>query len=451
MGNNKLNTGITKLALGATLCASLMACGGGGDGGSTPATSSTATSVKTTGTAATGSPISGATVQFKCASGASASATTNADGTWSVLLNPSDYPCAVRATGGQVNGQATAISLYSIAAAPGNTNVTPLADLMVAALAKQDPGTWFANVRGGDLAGLITSTNLASATASLKTQLATLPGKPTLPNGFDPLTSTFTATKGDAGDDVLEVYGAALIASGLSQADAEGKSATSSALTQAATAATAYTTPGLTSFQIGLSQNLDGSYGLSVPDITRGTLTSGATVDADSNITALSNTTSFSGVVSLLGNRIGELCTSNGVGSVIANHPGQYVYVSKDLTEVTDPSELNDRTFSEYEDCVQSGTTIFQQTTSGNGAMTFTSTDGSQDAPVANIALAFSTTGLADQANHSVKHAKAYKYVANGVTKYVYITVNSTTTPGANDDPLTFDADTKYVTIGLSQ
>ncbi|WP_414449803.1 hypothetical protein AB4851_28740 [Burkholderia sp. 22PA0099] len=450
MGKNTFNTGITNLALGAAMCASLVACGGGG-GSSTPATGSTATSVKTTGTAATGSPISGATVQFKCASGATASATTSADGTWSVSLNASDYPCAVRATGGQANGKTMTVPLYSVAAAPGNTNVTPLADLIVAALTKQDPGTWFANVRGGDLAGLITSTNLADATATLVTQLATLPGKPTLPTGFDPLTSTFTATKGDAGDDVLEVYSAALIASGLSQADAEGKSAAGSALTQAATAATAYTTPGLTSLQIGLAQNLDGSYGLSVPDIARGSLTSAATVDTAGNITALSNTTNFSGVVSLLGNRIGELCTSNGIGGVIANHPGQYVYLSSDLTEVLSPSELNGRTFSEYEDCVQSGTTSFQQTSDGTGAMTFTSTDGSQDAPVANIAQAFSTTGLADSANHSVKRAKAYKYVANGVTQYVYITVNSTTTPGANDDPLTFDADTKYVTIGLSQ
>ncbi|MFM0365731.1 hypothetical protein [Paraburkholderia sediminicola] len=64
---------------------------------------------------------------------------------------------------------------------------------------------------------------------------------------------------------------------------------------------------------------------------------------------------------------------------------------------------------------------------------------------------ALTAAGAPDPANHSVQHAKVYKYTANGVTKYAYVTVNSTTTPGANDDPLAFDTNTKYVTIGLSQ
>jgi hypothetical protein len=53
-----------------------------------------------------------------------------------------------------------------------------------------------------------------------------------------------------------------------------------------------------------------------------------------------------------------------------------------------------------------------------------------------------------DTANQSVEHAKIYRYTADGITKYAYIAVNSTI---GTDDPVTFDTDTKYVTIGLSQ
>lgn len=432
------NTRFPKLLLSSIAAATLAACGGGGS-----STGGGATSVNTTGTAAIGSPIVGGTVALKCASGTTTSTTTGSDGSWTVSLKASDYPCVAEVSGGQANSVALTSALHSVLAAPGVSNITPLTDIMVGVLGKQAPSTWFANVSKGDLTSSITTANLNSALDKLKTALASLPGKPSLPNGFNPINTAFKAQSGDAGDDLLESYGASLTASGLTQSEAAVDTANGQALTQQANSATAYTTPGLTAIQMGSSVNLDGTFAIAIADPNRGKFTAKATIDADGNVTSFTDAGQFKAVVSLLGNRVGELCTANGVGSVVAGQPGQYVYVSSDLTEVTDLTELNGKTFDEYEDCVKSGTMAF-----ASGSSTFTDTNGKQDAPNANVAQALTAAGLADSANHSVEHAKIYKYTANGVTKYAYITVNSTT---GTDDPLTFDIDTKYVTIGLSQ
>ncbi|RQY65675.1 hypothetical protein DF110_28490 [Burkholderia stagnalis] len=314
---------------------------------------------------------------------------------------------------------------------------------MVSVLGKQNPATWFTSVGKSELASSITTDNLNGALDQLKTALATLPGKPTLPAGFNPLNTSFKAAKGDTADDLLETYSASLTASGLTQTQAAVNTANGQALTQTAYAATAFTTPGLTTIQMGSSVNLDGTFAIAIADPNRGQFTAKASIDTNGNVTSFTDAGQFTGVLSILGNRVGQLCTANGVGSVVAGQPGQYVYVSSDLTEVTDLNELNGKTFDEYEDCVKSGTMAF-----ANGTATFTDTNGNQDAPNGNVAQALTVAGLADSANHSVEHAKIYKYVVNGVTKYAYVTVNSTT---GSDDPLTFDADTKYVTIGLSQ
>lgn len=433
------NMRFPKLVLSSIAAAALAACGGGGSSSA----GNGATSVNTTGTAAIGSPIAGGTVALKCASGTATSTTTGTDGSWTVSLKATDYPCVAEVSGGQANGVALTSVLHSVLAAPGVTNITPLTDILVGVLGKQDPSTWFANVSKSDLANSITTDNVNTALDKLKTALASLPGKPSLPDGFNPLNTAFKAQSGDAGDDLLERYGASLTASGLTQSEAAVDTANGQALTQQANSATAYTTPGLTAIPMGSSVNLDGTFAIAIADPNRGKFTAKATIDADGNVTSFTDAGLFKAVVSLLGNRVGELCTANGVGSVVAGQPGQYVYVSSDLTEVTDLTELNGKTFDEYEDCVKSGTMVF-----ASGSSTFTDTNGKQDAPNTNVAQALTAAGLADSANHSVEHAKIYKYSANGVTKYAYITVNSTT---GTDDPLTFDIDTKYVTIGLSQ
>ncbi len=221
----EFNTGITKFTLGAAMCAALAACGGGGDSSPGGSSADNTPTVTTSGTAAIGAPIVGGAVALKCASGATASATTGSDGSWTVSLKSTDYPCVARVSGGQANGSALASPLHSVAAASGTTNITPLTDLEVGVLAKGDPETWFNGAKNGDLAGAITSGNLADALAKLTTALSTLPGKPTLPDGFNPLTSSFKAEKGDAGDNLLESYGAGLTAAGLSQSAAAEKTA----------------------------------------------------------------------------------------------------------------------------------------------------------------------------------------------------------------------------------
>lgn len=437
--------GGSRFVLSAMMAATLTACGGGGDGGPTASNDGPA-AVTTTGVAAIGAPIIGGKVTLKCASGAVPSATTGTDGSWTVSLKSTDYPCVARVSGGEANAAPLASPLHSVLAAPGVTNITPLTDIMVGVLGKDAPQTWFNSVKDGDLADVITSGNMNDALTKLTNALATLPGKPALPDGFNPLTTHFKAEQGDAGDRLLETYSASLMASGLTQAQAAVNTASGQALTQQAHAATAFTTPGLTAIRFGSSVNLDGTFAIGLADPNRGQYVARAILDGGGNVASFTDSGPFTAIVSVLSNRMGMLCTANGVGSVVASQPGQYVYVSSDLTEVTDLDELNGRSFDEYEDCVKSGTLAFS-----NGTATFTDNAGRQDAPDTEIAQALSAVGRPDPANHSVMHAKVYKYTVNGITKYAYLTVNSTTTPGTNDKPLTFDTDSKYVTIGVSQ
>ncbi|MFM0619415.1 hypothetical protein PQR37_35765 [Paraburkholderia nemoris] len=433
------NTRITRLALGASLCAALAACGGGGSNSGTNSAADTTPGVTTNGTAAVGAPIVGGTVSLKCASGATASTTTAADGTYSVTLKSADYPCVAQVVGGQANGVALASALHSVAAAPGTTNVTPLTDLIVGVLGHGNASA-LDGATSSALSGAITADNLASALTKVQTAIATLPGKLAIASGFNPLNSQFSV--GDANDALLDQYAAALDAAGLTQTDAVTHTQAGTALTKTPYSAIAYTTPGITAAPMGTSLNLDNTFGIAIADPNRGLYVAKANLDASGNVTSFTDAGQFVAAISLLGNRVGQFCTANGVGSVVAAQPGQYVYVSSDLTEVTDPSELNGKTFDEYEDCTKSGTTTF-----ANGNSTFTGIDGGTDARV-SIAQALTAVGASDPANHSVEHAKIYKYTTNSVTKYAYITVNSTT---GTDDPLTFDIDTKYVTIGLSQ
>jgi hypothetical protein len=435
------NTKVARLALAASLCVALAACGGGGSNSGTNSPTDTNPSVTTNGTAAVGAPIVGGTVSFKCASGATASATTAADGTYSVALKSADYPCVAQVAGGQANGAALASALHSVAASPGTTNVTPLTDLIVGVLGNGNASA-LDGATSSALSSAITADNLASALTKVQTAIATLPGKLAIASGFNPLNSQFSV--GDANDTLLDQYAAALDAAGLTQADAVTHSQDGTAMTKTPYAAIAYTTPGITATPMGTSLNLDNTFGIAIADPNRGLYVAKANLDASGNVGSFATPGKFTAIVSVLGNRVGELCTANGVGSVSASQPGQYVYVSSDMVEVADLSELNGKTFDEYEDCTQSGTTTF----ASNGIATFTGNGGQTDAPI-SIVQALTAAGAPDPANHSVEHAKVYKYIdSTGTTRYAYITVNGTT---GTDDPLTFDSDTKYVTIGLSR
>lgn len=442
MKDNKPYSGTTRVALGAALCAALTACGGGGNSGNKGSPSGTGAGVTTSsGTAAIGSAIAGGTVSFTCASGATASTTTGSDGTYSVALKASDYPCVTQVSGGQASGTALASALHSVAAAPGTTNVTPLTDLIVGVLGNGN-ASGLDGAASGVLSGTITADNLASALAKVRAAIATLPGNLAIPSGFNPLNSQFSV--GDANDALLDQYATSLAAAGLSQGDVATKTAAGTPLIQQTYAATAYTTPNLTAIAMGASINLDGTFGISFVDANRGLFSAEAALDSTGNATSFARAGRFTGIMSSLGNRIGELCSA-GVGGVSDEQHSQYVYASADLVPVTDPTELNGKNFVEYEDCVQSGTAAID----ASGTYTFTEAGSNQSDPGMPklFSQAFGSTGYRDGTSATVR-AKAYKYVdQDGKTTYVYLQVETKNGSTA----AMIDGNSNFVLIGVQQ
>jgi len=455
--------GVARLAMSALMAAALTACGGGGsssDGSSAAAsTDSPSPSFTTvTGVAAVGAPLGGGTVELKCASGASTSATADASGVWTASVKSTDYPCVARVTAvqdahysklssGAAKAGSTTITLHSVVAGPGTTNITPLTDLIVGILSAQDPATWYAGAASGILSGAITPSALSSALDKLKLALATLPGKPTLPDGFNPLTSPFSAQKGDAGDDLLESFRAALDAAGLTQAQAAGHAAAGEALTQSTYALTIFTTPNMTSafgFRGAISTNLDNQTVLAIPDPNRGTYLSQMTLAAATNMIAFGPSSPFTAGISPLGTMFGQVCTA-GPGSFSDVQHSQYVYISDDLVEVTDVNELKGITFDDYEDCQLTGALAIDS--QGNGI--FTENGKGPDEPDANLLAAFTAEGREEVDNGitSVTRAKAYKFTLGGLTTYVYLGVSNK----KGDTSLVFNGDPTYVTMGVSR
>lgn len=121
----------------------------------------------------------------------------------------------------------------------------------------------------------------------------------------------------------------------------------------------------------------------------------------------------------------------------------QYVYVSSELTEVTDATELFGKNFVEYEDCASYGTSKIR----ADGAFIFTETaSGDSNEPDLSFAQALTGNGRVDAANGSVIRGKVYKYAVGGVTTYVYLIVSTkqgTSTPVLNGE-------TDYVVMGVS-
>jgi hypothetical protein len=185
--------------------AALVACGSDDDDASTSGSSTTLS-----GVAATGLPIVGGNVNVSCAGGSALNATTQSDGGWTVTTSGQTLPCAVQVSGGTVGGASNASVLHSIALDFGTVNVTPLTDLVLANQLGASPQTWFA---APAFAG-ITSASIGTAIGNVSTAL----GIAAALGDRNPLTTTFTATSGDAIDDALEALSAALQTLGQSYA-----------------------------------------------------------------------------------------------------------------------------------------------------------------------------------------------------------------------------------------
>ena len=378
----------------------LVACGGGGE-------SSTPTNLTVTGTAAIGLPIAGAAVAAKCNVG-TGTATTLPDGSYTLTVTGGQMPCILQITN-------PGIKLHSVAQSAGTTNITPLTDLITAILGGQDPAAWYDNAKSVDIIAGITANGLSTAQDKLKTVLSTLPGKPTLPTGFNPLTSKFSAQKGDAGDDLLEIYDSSLVAAGLTQTTAIIQIAAQQPLTQVAYSLKAFSPSKLTAVFAGSAKLQSGKTTMLVDDQH-----AEANTDVKGNITALVAGSPFADFVSLFGNTLGQLCM-NGAGSNGPTMHSRYLFLSTDAgwSEVTDVAELFGKTFTQYEDCNVYYTTTFSAT----GDMTQTSSGGVIDdpVPVAIVRAIYSAQGFTKDANAGYAIAKAYKRTENGVTTYAYL------------------------------
>ncbi len=186
----------------------LPACLGGGGGSSAPAASTL------NGVAAVGTPIVNGTINVICAAGSAlTSTTTSSTGTWQVTLSDQTLPCAVKVSGGTINGSTNPTPYHSLAITAGTVNVTPLTDLMVSNIVgTATPSIWFA--------GLSTTPTPLSAitqdqvTAALTKLSAALSGLSPLSTN-NPITTTFAPTSGNVSDDMLTALATAMVNTGV--------------------------------------------------------------------------------------------------------------------------------------------------------------------------------------------------------------------------------------------
>lgn len=204
------------ILLSAVAAAALVACGGGGDSASnsTPA-GPASTSTTISGTAAMGASIPNATVEVKCAKG-SGTATTGADGRFSITLTDATRPCvlSVEAPDGT--------TLHSVVEAGSGTqavaNITPLTELVAASIAGGDTAEFFANFDATAQAKLTTDA-LTDAKQSITLALSGIVDLTGIDPLKDPLVAATGNTQGNGLDQKLDALGAALQAAQTSLAD----------------------------------------------------------------------------------------------------------------------------------------------------------------------------------------------------------------------------------------
>lgn len=190
----------------------LAACGGSDD----PPTAVVAPSAALTlsGTAATGAAIAGGTVDAKCATG-DGSATTAADGSYSVALSAGALPCVLRVT--SADG---ATVLHSVASGTGNSataNITPVSELVIARLAGGDPASYFGGFGSGAAAGLGTAQVDAAVAAVVDTLKSAGVDFSAIGNVLTvPLVAASGATAGNGFDQALEALKTQLASAGVS-------------------------------------------------------------------------------------------------------------------------------------------------------------------------------------------------------------------------------------------
>jgi hypothetical protein len=199
------------------LAAVLAACGGGGSDtpSSDPGTGVTPpvvtpAALTLSGVAATGAAIGGKTVEAKCATG-TGSATSNADGSYTISVTSGALPCMLKVT------PASGPALYSLATGSGSTataNISPVTQLVIANLTGTDPDAYFTGF-DATAAAAVTTTKVGDAVAAVKSTLLAagvdLGTIDVLAGTLTPATST---TTGNAYDQALDALAAKLATAG---------------------------------------------------------------------------------------------------------------------------------------------------------------------------------------------------------------------------------------------
>lgn len=201
----------------SAVCLSTLALTGCNDDN---ASNQSTTMTKVSGTAAIGSPISNAQIDLKC-NGYSkdAAATTDTQGKWQVNVPTAQLPCATRLTGGKIGTATNTQKLYSITTSIGTnttTNLTPLADLILAKTVNTSTGSTLDNWFTGTSLTTTLNNVVAQLAANITTVLNQLAAKGyTIPSGtgFNPFSTSFTATTNNSYDQLLEKIGQAIAAS----------------------------------------------------------------------------------------------------------------------------------------------------------------------------------------------------------------------------------------------
>jgi hypothetical protein len=198
----------------------LAACGGGGESTLELGSAQAGNEAKGNGVVAVGSPVANAQLSITCAGGTPINVAADANGAFSFPANKQILPCAVRASGGTVDGTANTQELFSVFYSFGRVNVTPLTDLLVARLAGEDPAGYYAGFTGGNRSTKVSSETVAAASSELRQYLTALGVDASTLTSFNLITSSFTPTAGDSHDAVLDATVARLSANALTQATA---------------------------------------------------------------------------------------------------------------------------------------------------------------------------------------------------------------------------------------
>ena len=190
--------------------AALAACSDPPDPAATTPTPPAAAALSISGTAATGAALAARSVDAKCRSG-TATATTAADGNYSMSITSGTLPCAMRVT------LADGSALHSLATGTGSTaraNLTPASQLVLARLSGGDPAALYAGFGATAAAALDNIAVQAAATAVVQVLRDAGVDFSTVGDLFTaPLVAANGSTVGNAFDQALDLLRTRLAAS----------------------------------------------------------------------------------------------------------------------------------------------------------------------------------------------------------------------------------------------